>query len=155
MPRETFEEGMTFAYFYLEHAVTKAQIVQICEELTRAFPADAWAPQARVDGFLAVSNTQYMRLVSNNNGSPWRWPYVSSNTLEAWAADEAIAVPSGSCYHMKFFGLSATKVRAIKRVLNQYGFVFHRGRNIGAWREIRLRWRHREEALRCSYAEPL
>jgi len=134
---------MTCSFFYLESAITKAKIVQICDELTRAFPNDAWAPQARYDGFIAASDTQYMLLASNNRSS-WRWPHVSSNPLEAWAGDGAMAIPSGCRYQMTFFGLSATKLRAIKRLLRSHGFVFHRGK-ISAWREIRLMRRHQDE----------
>ncbi len=142
----------TYGLFYLERAITKAQAVQICAELTRSFPSERWAPEARFDGFLAASdNTQFMRLGDNNRGG-WRWPHVTSTSLETWAADDSIAVPAGARYHMTFFGMSRAKLYAVKRVLIRHGFIFHRG-TISASREVRLGLRHRAEVAQCPYGE--
>jgi hypothetical protein len=141
--------GTVSSAFYLEHAVTKAQIVQICAELMLAFPNDTWAPQARCDGFLAASDAQYMRLGDNHNPR-WRWPHVSSNSLEEWGADETMAVPPGIRYHMTFTGLSTTKFRVVKNVLTRYGFTFHRGMLRSASRELRLLRSYREAVSQCE-----
>ena len=138
----------TSAEFYLERAITKAQTVQICAELTRSFPTERWAPEARFDGFLAASDTQFMRLGNNNRGG-WRWPHVSSTSLETWAAhDTMIAVPAGARYHMTFFGMSRAKLNAVKHVLTSHGFIFYRG-TISASRLVRLGLRHRAEVAQC------
>ena len=139
--------------FYLEHAITKAQTVQICAKLTRSFPNELWAPQARYDGFLASSDTQFMRLTDNHK-ERWRWPHVSSTALETWTADDAIAIPAGARYNMKFFGMSCAKINAVKRVLIRHGFIFHRGKVSGS-REIRLLLRHRADVVQCPYGEPI
>ena len=110
--------------FYLERAITKAQVVQICTELMRSFPKERWAPDAVFDGFLAASDTQYMRLVDSNRGG-WRWPHVSSASLGTWAADNTIAVPAGARYHMEFYGMSRARLNTVKRVLIRRGFIFH------------------------------
>ena len=139
-------------FFYLDCAITKAQTVQICAELTRSFPNERWFPRARVDGFLATSDTQFMHLGDNNRGG-WRWPHVSSTALETWAVDDTIAIPAGARYHMTFVGMSHAKLYAVKRVLNRHGFVFYRGA-ISASREVQLRLRHRADVARCPSCEP-
>ena len=129
--------------FYLEHAISKKNIVQICKDLTHALPDNAWVPQARVDGFVGTSDTCSLR-IGCNNGAGWKWPQVSSQSTELWAADETIAISSGCHYHMKFHGLSIKQRRTVKNILKQHGFSFHKGK-LSAWREMRLGLRHRIE----------
>jgi hypothetical protein len=118
----------------------------------RSFPNERWAPDAVYDGFLAASDTtQYMRLVDRNRGG-WRWPHVSGTSLQTWAADDTIAVPTGARYQMEFFGMSRVKFNTVKRVLIHHGFIFHRGK-ISALREICLLSRHHAEAVQCPYSE--
>ena len=86
-----------------------------------------------------------LRIGDNDGAAGWRWPEVPDDALEAWAADNATAVPVGCRYHMRIDGVGTAKRCAIRRVLGRHGFMFRRGR-IAAAREVRLLQPHRAAA---------